>query len=154
MWHILGWWVAQKRWLDFHYLYNHSIRQSLCQRSKVMNISIISWRFSRSSKFFWVLPHSHQDFLGPQWRMRSVDTKVRALCGLHCAQEIEEIGNCLFGTKELIWAARFMDGITTWLRRVSLHFGVFNTWCFGPFTNWIIFIAHPSSRCWVQVRLI
>ena len=71
-------------------------------------------------------PHSPQDFLGPQWSMRSVDTKARTPCGLHCAQEIEEIGNCLFGTKELIWAARFMDGITTWLRRVSLHFGVFN----------------------------
>ena len=71
-------------------------------------------------------PHSHQDFLGLQWSMRSVDTKAQAPCGLHCAQEIEEIGNCLFGTKELIWAARFMDRITTWLRRVSPHFGVFN----------------------------
>ena len=109
--------------LNFHYLYNHSIRQSRYQRSKVINVS----RFSRSSKFYRVPPHSHQDFLGPQWSMRSVDTKARTPCGLHCAQEIEEIGNCLFGTKELIWAARFMDGITTWLRRVSPHFGVFNT---------------------------
>ena len=118
--------------LNFHYLYNHSIRQSLCQRSKVINISRLSlFKVFKVFKVFKILlsppPHSHQDFLGPQWSMRSVDTKARTPCGLHCAQEIEEIGNCLFGTKELIWAARFMDGITTWLRRVSPHFGVFNT---------------------------